>query len=86
MPHAAGSNAFRQRFAGLSSVTRRGQATIPADIRRSAGIAPGDKVRFALVDGHITLEKLRDVDQVWNKAQSAMMCEWEDPVEDACNE
>ena len=86
MPHSAGANAFQRRVAKFSSVTRRGQATIPVDIRRSAGIAPGDKVRFALVDGRITLEKQRDVDQVWNKAQSAMMCEWEDSVEDAYNE
>ena len=69
-----------------SSVTRKGQATIPADICRWADIAPGDNVLFSLKNGRITLEKVITVDAAWNAGQLAMMAEWDDPAENAYND
>lgn len=39
----------------LSSITRKGQVTIPAEIRRLLGVAPHDKVAFLVEDGQIRL-------------------------------
>jgi antitoxin PrlF len=39
----------------LTVVTRKGQVTIPADIRRALGIKEGDKVAFVLENDQVKL-------------------------------
>lgn len=70
----------------VSSVTSKGQATIPADIRREAGIVAGDKVVFSFEDGRIVIEKSQVIDVAWNAGQSAMLSEWDNPDEDVYND
>jgi antitoxin PrlF len=41
----------------LTVVTRKGQVTIPADIRRALGLKEGDKVAFVLEDKQVKLTK-----------------------------
>jgi antitoxin PrlF len=36
-----------------SSLTTKGQITIPAKIRKQLGLNPGDKVGFLIEDGHV---------------------------------
>jgi AbrB family looped-hinge helix DNA binding protein len=74
------------RAGHLSSVTSKGQTTIPADIRREAGIKPGDKVRFSFKDGRISVEKAQKIDDLWNAGQSQVMGEWSNPDEDVYND
>jgi AbrB family looped-hinge helix DNA binding protein len=40
-----------------SSITSKGQITIPSDIRQKLGLHAGDKVGFVLEDDHIVLVK-----------------------------
>jgi len=40
---------------GSSVVTRKGQITVPSEIRRELGIKEGDRVTFTLNDGELTL-------------------------------
>jgi len=40
---------------GSSVVTRKGQITVPVEIRRELGIKEGDRVTFTLNDGEVTL-------------------------------
>jgi antitoxin PrlF len=40
-----------------SSVTSKGQVTIPAAVRRKLGIKPGDRVGFVEEDGRVVLER-----------------------------
>jgi AbrB family looped-hinge helix DNA binding protein len=75
-----------RRGAHLGYVSAKGQTTIPADIRREAGINPGDTLRFALKKGRIIVEKANQADITWNAGQSAMMTEWDDPDEDVYND
>jgi AbrB family looped-hinge helix DNA binding protein len=51
----------------LVKVTRGGQVTIPADLRRQAGIEIGDYVEMRMVEGHLVLvpKQLIDKDQTW---------------------
>jgi antitoxin PrlF len=41
----------------LTVVTRKGQVTIPADIRRAMGIKEGDKVAFVVEDNQVKLTR-----------------------------
>jgi len=43
-----------------STVTTKGQVTIPSKLRKALGLSPGKRVRFQLEDGKITLEPVRD--------------------------
>lgn len=43
-----------------STVTTKGQVTIPSKLRKALGLFPGKKVAFRLEGGKITLEPLRD--------------------------
>ena len=38
-----------------SILTSKGQVTVPADIRRRLGLAPGDRVAFILDGDHVEL-------------------------------
>ena len=51
----------------LVKVTRGGQVTIPADMRRQAGIDIGDYVEMRLEEGHLVLvpKQVIDKDQTW---------------------
>ena len=51
----------------LVKVTRGGQVTIPADMRRQTGIEIGDYVEVRLKDGHLVLlpKQVIDKDQTW---------------------
>ena len=51
----------------LVKVTRGGQVTIPADMRRQAGIEIGDYVEVRMEEGHLVLlpKQLIDKDQTW---------------------
>ena len=59
-----------------SSVTTKGQATIPAEYRRAIGLRPGDLVAFELDGDRIVLRKAQGLDHAWNAAQSQVMSEW----------
>lgn len=39
----------------IRGTTRKGQVTIPVEIRRLLGIKPQDRVVFSVVDGRVTL-------------------------------
>ncbi len=40
-------------------ITSKGQVTIPLEIRKRYGFAPGSSVDFREVDGHVVVEKAR---------------------------
>ena len=42
-------------------MTRKGQVTIPADMRRELELAEGDRVAFALVDDEIRIRRIGSV-------------------------
>ena len=44
-----------------SVVTRKGQITIPADIRRALNIKEGDKVAFTVEEGEVKLSRMGSV-------------------------
>lgn len=47
-----------------STVTTKGQTTLPRDVRRALGLASGDKVRYVILDGEVRLLKSRPVNEL----------------------
>ncbi len=45
----------------LSTVTRKGQVTLPIEIRKRLGISKGDKVAILLVEDKVILRPVRSV-------------------------
>jgi len=43
-----------------STITSKGQVTIPAEMRRRLGLVAGQRVAFGLKDGRIVLEAVKD--------------------------
>ena len=44
-----------------STVTVKGQTTLPKDVRRALGLVSGDRVRYVILDGEVRLLKVRPV-------------------------
>ncbi len=43
----------------LTTITKKGQVTIPAEIRHSLGLEPGDKVAFVLESGEVKVKPVK---------------------------
>ena len=44
-------------MARVTTLTSKGQVTVPQEIRDALGLKPRDKVRFSLDNGHVTLQE-----------------------------
>jgi antitoxin PrlF len=44
-----------------SKVTRKGQVTVPAEVRKALGLQRGDRVSFFLENGHVRVAKSQSV-------------------------
>src|SRR5579884_1955822 len=53
-----GVNTMREQF---TVMTRKGQVTVPVQIRRALGLREGDKVAFTLDDGHVKLTRAHSI-------------------------
>jgi AbrB family looped-hinge helix DNA binding protein len=43
-----------------STLTAKGQVTIPAEVRRFLNLKPGDQIAFVLEDGRVTVVRSED--------------------------
>jgi AbrB family looped-hinge helix DNA binding protein len=44
-----------------STITAKGQTTLPRAVRAALGLGPGDRVRYVVLDGEVRLLKVRPV-------------------------
>jgi AbrB family looped-hinge helix DNA binding protein len=66
----------------VSTLTSKGQATIPARIRIKLGLKPGDKIIFKIHDHEAIISKAEPVDYLYHAALSATLEEWDSPEDD----
>ena len=60
----------------LTTVTQRGQVTIPADVRRILGVKPKDKVAFTIEEGRVGLTPAKySLDTVFGSVKPATKTE-----------
>lgn len=66
----------------ITSVTQKGQATIPAKVREALKVKPGDQVVFEIVNSKITLRKAEAFDYEYHRSLSATLSEWDSKEDD----
>ncbi|ALI57075.1 AbrB/MazE/SpoVT family DNA-binding domain-containing protein [Celeribacter marinus] len=47
-----------------STVTVKGQTTLPRDVRATLGLASGDKVRYLILNGEVRILKARSIKEL----------------------
>lgn len=67
----------------LSRMTSKGQATIPAPVRKVLRLAAGDRVAFEVVNGKVTLRKADPLDRAFLELAEAAFEEWNSPEDEA---
>lgn len=54
----------------ITTMTQKGQVTIPISIRRNLHLEPGDKVIFSQVNGEVRVKPVLDVDSLMGSVKS----------------
>ena len=62
-----------------SKLGRKGQVTIPGEIRGAMGLGAGDLLAYELHEGGILLKRVESFDKEFHLALSATLGEWADP-------
>lgn len=65
-----------------STVSAKGQITIPVTIRRLLGIEPGDAVLYEVDGKRVRLKKLEQIDLEWARAIESTLSEWQGDGDD----
>ncbi len=65
-----------------STVSAKGQITIPVSIRRLLGIGPGDAVLYEVEGKNVRLKKLEQIDLEWARAVESTLSEWQGDEDD----
>lgn len=60
----------------LSTLTQKGQATIPLEIRKKLDLRPGDKIIFEVKDGDVVVKKISAFDYEYHRTLSKTLSEW----------
>ena len=48
-----------------SSVTKKGQTTLPKPVRESLGLQAGDRVRYVIADGEVRILPVRPISRLF---------------------
>jgi antitoxin PrlF len=65
-----------------STLTSKGQATIPADVRKAMNLKPGDVVIFKIKDHKAVIAKAEIFDYPYHRALSQTLSEWDSSADD----
>ncbi len=65
-----------------STLTAKGQTTIPAQVRKALDLKPGDIVSFEIKDHNAVIAKIEPFDYPYHRALSNTLIEWTSPTDD----
>lgn len=66
----------------VSTLTQKGQTTIPADIRHALDLQAGDKIEFEIFENQAIIKKLQPIDYEYHRALTGGLSEWNSPEDD----
>ena len=70
------------RHVAASRLTRKYQATIPAEVRRVLQLKQGDVVQFEIAGERVTLRRQTSADRAYLRGLQATLSEWESSYDD----
>lgn len=70
----------------ITTLTQKGQATIPLVIRKKLDLHPGDKIAFEVMDGDVCIKKIQPFDYAYHQALSKTLSEWSSKEDDEAYE
>ena len=59
-----------------SRLSKKSQVTVPLEVRRAAGLKPGDLVRYDVKDGVVTFRRVDPFDAAFHEALTQTLAEW----------
>jgi antitoxin PrlF len=66
-----------------STLSSKGQTTIPGSVRKQLGLEPGDVLQYEVTaKGVVQLRKARKVDLTWARAVQSTLNEWQGDEDD----
>jgi antitoxin PrlF len=65
-----------------STLTQKGQATIPLAIRKKLDVKTGDKINFKVIRGNVIISKITPFDYEYHKALESTLSEWASPEDE----
>ena len=66
----------------VSSITSKGQVTIPAEVRKALNLKPGNKVTFQIQGHKAVIAKLKLSTYLYHSALFAHLGEWDSIADD----
>lgn len=66
----------------ITTLTQKGQATIPLVVRKKLDLHPGDKIGFEVTDGEVVIRKIQSFDYEYHKTLSKTLIEWSSKEDD----
>jgi AbrB family looped-hinge helix DNA binding protein len=65
-----------------STISSKGQTTLPAAVRRLLRVASGDSLLYELEKEAVRIRKATSLDITWAKAVGSTLTEWNGPDDD----
>ncbi len=59
-----------------SSMTQKGQTTIPVQIRQALKLSPGDRLCYEVHDQEVVIKKIDPLDVLYHQSLSQSLGEW----------
>lgn len=66
----------------ISTISSKGQVTIPAEIRSMLHLRTGDAVQYLIEGNIVTIKKATTIDLEWARALETTMTEWSGTEDD----
>lgn len=66
----------------ISTISSKGQTTVPVVIRRSLDLHPGDAIAYQVEGDKVSICKAAKIDLEWVRALEQTLTEWQDEEDD----
>ena len=66
----------------ISTISSKGQTTVPVSIRRSLDLHPGDALAYEVDGDKVSIHKASKIDLEWARALERTLAEWQDGEDD----
>ena len=65
-----------------SKITSKGQITLPKEVRKTLGVAAGDRLAYEVDGNTVRLRKAEPFNAAWHGAVARTLEEWNSPQDD----